>query len=87
MDWIAGEILNQIDKSGLVDNTLVILTSDNGPYISEQSCSGKKGAFQGAWYVQSESGYTSMRIFLAKKIALLSVHSFYCTEGCSKMFL
>jgi arylsulfatase len=50
MDWIAGEILKQIDKSGLVDNTLVIFTSDNGPYISEQSCSGKKGPFQGAWY-------------------------------------
>jgi len=50
MDWIAGEILKQIEKSGLVDNTLVIFTSDNGPYISEQSCSGKKGPFQGVWY-------------------------------------
>ena len=29
-DWIVGEVLGQLDKLGLADNTLVILSSDNG---------------------------------------------------------
>ena len=34
-DWAVGQILDQLDKSGIADNTLVILTSDNGvaPYV------------------------------------------------------
>lgn len=52
MDWIAGEILNEIDKAGVAENTLVIFTSDNGPWTSEQSCAGKKGPFKGTWCVQ-----------------------------------
>jgi arylsulfatase A-like enzyme len=34
-DWAVGEVLKAIDRGGLSDNTLVVLTSDNGcaPYI------------------------------------------------------
>lgn len=31
VDWVAGEILNTLDKAGLSSNTLLIFTSDNGP--------------------------------------------------------
>lgn len=31
VDWCVGEILNELDKHNLSDNTLIIFTSDNGP--------------------------------------------------------
>ncbi len=34
IDWSVGEILKAIRRCGLDDNTLVIFTSDNGPFLS-----------------------------------------------------
>lgn len=34
-DWCAGEILNALDRLKLATNTLVILTSDNGPVVDD----------------------------------------------------
>ncbi len=34
IDWSVGEILNAIKTNGLDENTLVIFTSDNGPWLS-----------------------------------------------------
>ena len=34
-DWSVGEILNTLDKLNLSGNTLVILTSDNGPVVDD----------------------------------------------------
>lgn len=34
IDWSVGEILSALRRSGLDDNTLVIFTSDNGPWLS-----------------------------------------------------
>jgi arylsulfatase A-like enzyme len=34
-DWSAGQILQALDEFGLTDNTLVILTSDNGPVVDD----------------------------------------------------
>ena len=34
-DWSVGEILNALDRLGLAENTLVILSSDNGPVIDD----------------------------------------------------
>jgi arylsulfatase A-like enzyme/outer membrane protein assembly factor BamB len=34
-DWCAGEILRTLDRLGLADNTLVILSSDNGPVVDD----------------------------------------------------
>ncbi|UCD76173.1 MAG: sulfatase, partial [Phycisphaerales bacterium] len=34
IDWSVGEILRTINECGLDDNTLVIFTSDNGPWLS-----------------------------------------------------
>ncbi|KAL3939963.1 MAG: hypothetical protein SGARI_001175 [Bacillariaceae sp.] len=50
MDWIAGQVLAEIDSDeALRHNTLVLFTSDNGPWVAEQQCSGSKGPFQGEW--------------------------------------
>ncbi|MEO0414274.1 MAG: sulfatase [Verrucomicrobiota bacterium] len=34
IDWSVGEILNAVKTNGLAENTLVIFTSDNGPWLS-----------------------------------------------------
>lgn len=34
-DWSVGQILEALDKMGLTDNTLIILSSDNGPVVDD----------------------------------------------------
>ena len=34
-DWCINEFLKELDKCGLADNTIVILTSDNGPVLDD----------------------------------------------------
>lgn len=40
IDWSVGEILNAIRTNGLAENTMVIFTSDNGPWLSYGTHSG-----------------------------------------------
>ena len=35
LDWMVGEILNTLDEEGLTENTMVILTSDNGGMLNQ----------------------------------------------------
>ncbi|MGN1221136.1 MAG: arylsulfatase [Candidatus Cryptobacteroides sp.] len=34
-DWTVGQVLDAIDSLGIADNTIVILTSDNGPVVDD----------------------------------------------------
>lgn len=34
-DWTVGQVLDALDRAGIADNTLVILTSDNGPVLDD----------------------------------------------------
>jgi len=34
-DWSVGEIIKTLDKLGLTENTLIVLTSDNGPVVDD----------------------------------------------------
>lgn len=34
VDWSVGQILAALDEAGIADNTLVVFTSDNGPWLS-----------------------------------------------------
>jgi arylsulfatase len=34
LDWSVGEILRALEENGLTENTMVIFTSDNGPWLS-----------------------------------------------------
>ncbi len=34
-DWSVGQVLNTLDRLGLTENTLVILSSDNGPVVDD----------------------------------------------------
>ena len=43
IDWSVGEILRALDKHAIADNTLVILTTDNGPWLSYGTHAGSAG--------------------------------------------
>ncbi len=46
LDWSVGEILKTIRRKGLDANTLVIFTSDNGPWLSYGDHAGSAGALR-----------------------------------------
>ncbi len=52
LDWSVGEVTNTLEKHGLADNTLIIVTSDNGPF-PEGSTGGLRGGKGTGW----EGGY------------------------------
>lgn len=43
IDWSVGEIIHTLDSLGLSENTLVIFTSDNGPWLSYGHHAGSAG--------------------------------------------
>ncbi|MCE8620944.1 arylsulfatase [Bacteroides fragilis] len=64
-DWTVGQIMDTLDKLGLTKNTLIILSSDNGPVIddgyddkAEELLNGHKpaGPFRGNKYSAFEGG-------------------------------
>lgn len=46
IDWSVGEILRTLRETGLEENTLVIFTSDNGPWINYGNHAGSTGGFR-----------------------------------------
>ncbi len=43
VDWAVGQVLDALDRFGLSENTLVVFTSDNGPWTSFQTHGGSAG--------------------------------------------
>ena len=46
LDWSVGRILDAVKRAGLDDDTLVIFTSDNGPWLSYGNHAGSPGPFR-----------------------------------------
>ncbi|GEO04754.1 arylsulfatase [Adhaeribacter aerolatus] len=46
LDWSVGEILTELKKQGLDKNTLVLFTSDNGPWLNYGEHAGSSGGFR-----------------------------------------
>jgi len=57
IDWAVGEILTAIRDAGLDKDTLVIFTSDNGPWISYGNHAGSAGEFREAKGTNFEGGH------------------------------
>jgi len=46
IDWSVGEILHALELNGLTDNTLVIFTTDNGPWLNFGNHAGSTGGLR-----------------------------------------
>lgn len=46
IDWSVGQILQALEKNGLTKNTLVIFTSDNGPWLNFGNHAGSAGGMR-----------------------------------------
>jgi len=46
IDWSVGEVLRALDDSGAAENTIVVFTSDNGPWLSYGSDAGSSGGLR-----------------------------------------
>jgi arylsulfatase A-like enzyme len=63
IDWGVGEILDYLRKEGLDKNTLVVFTSDNGPWAVFNEQGGSSGLFYGAKGTSYEGGVREPAIF------------------------
>jgi arylsulfatase A-like enzyme len=63
IDWGVGQILDTLDAEGLADNTLVVFTSDNGPWLSFKTLSGSAGPLRHGKGTTFEGGMRVPAIF------------------------
>jgi arylsulfatase A-like enzyme len=63
IDWSVGEILRTLKEEGLAENTLVVFTSDNGPWHTYKTHGGSAGLLQGAKGGTFEGGMREPGIF------------------------
>jgi arylsulfatase A-like enzyme len=56
LDWSIGEVFAALQKHGLDENTLVIFTSDNGPFLSYGNHAGSAGRLRGGKLTAFEGG-------------------------------
>jgi arylsulfatase A-like enzyme len=56
LDWSVGEILAALKRNGLDEKTLVVFTSDNGPFLSYGEHAGSAGPFRGGKLTTFEGG-------------------------------
>lgn len=57
VDWSVGQILDTLDNAGLSDNTLVVFSSDNGPWLSYGDHAGHAGPLREGKGTVFEGGY------------------------------
>lgn len=76
IDWSVGEIIKALEKYDLDENTIVIFSSDNGPWLSEKENGGSAGILAEGKGSSYEGGFRVPGIFWGKKI----VKSKYITD-------
>jgi len=63
LDWSIGKILSALSDNGLDKNTLVVFTSDNGPWVIMKEMGGSSGLLYGAKGSSYEGGMRVPAIF------------------------
>lgn len=95
MDWMTGQIVNELETLGISDNTMIIFTSDNGPILNDGYEDGAVemlgehqpgGPYRGAKYSIYEAGtrvptivYWPSRVKPLVSSALISQVDFYAS--------
>ncbi len=57
LDWSVGQVLEALKRNGIDDNTLVIFTSDNGPWLNYGDHAGSAGPLREGKGTMFEGGY------------------------------
>jgi len=57
VDWSVGQITEALDRHGIADNTLVIFTADNGPWLKYGNHAGSAGPLREGKGTMFEGGY------------------------------
>lgn len=63
LDWSVGQILQTLEKEGIAENTLVVFTSDNGPWLTFGTHGGTAGLLSGGKGGTYEGGMRVPGIF------------------------
>lgn len=82
IDWSVGEILNALEKNKLSGNTIVIFTSDNGPWLIYGDHAGKTPPFREGKFTHFEGGYRSFCLISWPKQIKKGSH---CDTFCSSI--
>jgi len=56
VDWSVGQIVDALERNGVIENTLVIFTSDNGPWLNYGNHAGSAGPLRGGKQTMFEGG-------------------------------
>lgn len=57
IDWSVEQIMKTLEQEKIIDNTLIIFTSDNGPWISFGNHGGNPGVFREGKFTTFEGGH------------------------------
>jgi arylsulfatase A-like enzyme len=57
VDWSVGQILDALEQNGIDDNTLVVFTADNGPWLNYGNHAGSAGPLREGKGTMWEGGY------------------------------
>jgi len=63
IDWSVGEVVKTLERLGIDDNTLVIFTSDNGPWLAMKQLGGSAGLLRDGKGTTWEGGMREPAIF------------------------
>ena len=81
IDWSIGEIIKTLKKNKLFDNTLIIFTSDNGPWLVYGNYAGQSPPFREGKFTHFEGGYRSFcLVSWPEKIKKNSKCDVFCTS-------
>ena len=56
LDWSVGQLLQTLKDTGIAQNTLVIFTSDNGPWLSKKEAAGTAAPLRDGKFTDFEGG-------------------------------
>jgi arylsulfatase A len=63
LDWSVGKILKTLQDEGLGENTMVVFTSDNGPWLQQKLNGGSSGLLKGGKFSTWEGGMRMPAVF------------------------